>query len=398
MKSVVFIIFMASPAMASFSGYTYQRQLTINHTKVSTGTLTYTNFPVLFQATDVTLSTSVSGGHLSSANGYDLIFSTNSDCSFALNWDTETVNTTGSQQDNIWVNIPSISSTTDTILYLCYGNAAITSYLGLSTATWDNNYIGVLHLSRTVSGNILLNDSTSPTNNFFGSIVGSTSSLNGKIGAAASFVATSSNTIVIGDNASAMGQVVTVPGTISLWYYLNSAPTNNSNGAFSIFSDASGAHFSRQIGLQPTDLVVNLTQTDCTTNQFFIYSGTNPLILNTWHYVTFSTSGTLSSPSVYVSIDGNSQSFAPALASCSATGSFPDIGLNMGQQPFDGFMDEFRMSNIARSPDWTLTEYNSQNSPTTFMTMGPELGGAIPGNDGILIQGKTTMSARVTVQ
>jgi hypothetical protein len=34
--------------------------------------------------------------------------------------------------------------------------------------------------------------------------------------------------------------------------------------------------------------------------------------------------------------------------------------------------DEFRISNIARSPDWIATEYANQNSPGTFYRFSPE--------------------------
>jgi RHS repeat-associated protein len=35
-------------------------------------------------------------------------------------------------------------------------------------------------------------------------------------------------------------------------------------------------------------------------------------------------------------------------------------------QALNGLLDETRISNIARSADWILTEYNNQNSPSTF--------------------------------
>ena len=36
----------------------------------------------------------------------------------------------------------------------------------------------------------------------------------------------------------------------------------------------------------------------------------------------------------------------------------------------DGAVDELRISNIARSVNWILTEYNNQNSPGTFYSVG----------------------------
>jgi hypothetical protein len=39
---------------------------------------------------------------------------------------------------------------------------------------------------------------------------------------------------------------------------------------------------------------------------------------------------------------------------------------------FDGTIDEVRVSNIARSSGWIKTEYNNQNSPSTFYSVGSE--------------------------
>jgi uncharacterized protein (DUF2236 family) len=34
-----------------------------------------------------------------------------------------------------------------------------------------------------------------------------------------------------------------------------------------------------------------------------------------------------------------------------------------------GMLDEVHISNVARSADWIATEYNSQNSPSTFYSI-----------------------------
>jgi hypothetical protein len=41
-------------------------------------------------------------------------------------------------------------------------------------------------------------------------------------------------------------------------------------------------------------------------------------------------------------------------------------------QFLNGSLDEFRVSNIARSADWIKTEYNNQSSPGTFHSLGGE--------------------------
>jgi len=39
---------------------------------------------------------------------------------------------------------------------------------------------------------------------------------------------------------------------------------------------------------------------------------------------------------------------------------------------FDGQIDEARVSNIARTADWLLTEYNNQSNPSNFSSVGDE--------------------------
>ncbi|MBA4718288.1 MAG: DUF2341 domain-containing protein [Nitrosopumilus sp.] len=44
---------------------------------------------------------------------------------------------------------------------------------------------------------------------------------------------------------------------------------------------------------------------------------------------------------------------------------------SQGDRTWNGVLDEVRISDIARSPDWLLTQYNNQFSPGTFYTVGP---------------------------
>ena len=66
--------------------------------------------------------------------------------------------TTGSV--NAWVQVPTLSATADTVIYLYYGNASAADQQN-KTGVWDPNYKGVWHLSEA-SGNF--NDSTAGAN------------------------------------------------------------------------------------------------------------------------------------------------------------------------------------------------------------------------------------------
>ena len=52
-------------------------------------------------------------------------------------------------------------------------------------------------------------------------------------------------------------------------------------------------------------------------------------------------------------------------------GGFSD-SYNTGINAINGIIDEVRISNIARSPEWISTSYANQNNPSTFLLIGEE--------------------------
>src|SRR5206468_3593643 len=119
------------------------------------------NFPLVFMGTYSYLATTGNGGGVTNASGYDIVFTTNTSGSTILNHEIETYNgTTGAV--NMWVQIPTLSHTTDTVFYVCYGNSAVTTSQEHATAVWDSNYKGVWHLPNGTT--LTANDSTSNSN------------------------------------------------------------------------------------------------------------------------------------------------------------------------------------------------------------------------------------------
>ncbi|MBI5280621.1 MAG: hypothetical protein HY858_02985, partial [Candidatus Solibacter usitatus] len=48
------------------------------------------------------------------------------------------------------------------------------------------------------------------------------------------------------------------------------------------------------------------------------------------------------------------------------------IGGSIYDPGFQGLLDEVRVSSIARTPDWIVTEYQNQNAPATFFSVGAQ--------------------------
>ena len=90
---------------------------------------------------------------------------------------------------------------------------------------------------------------------------------------------------------------------------------------------------------------------------------------NTWYYITL----------VKTAGGDNGNFYINGILQTTYTGTISDpnnIGgtylMNYGNANagFNGSLDEFRVSNIARSADWIKTEYNNQCSPSTFYAYG----------------------------
>src|SRR5207253_9490650 len=159
-----------------------QRTLTIDHTKVPS---TQSNFTVLVSLTDPALKTIANGGHVANANGYDIGFYDDSGGSTKLKWEVERYDgTTGNLI--AWVKIPSVSSSTDTVFYLMYGDSTINTNQSDPANTWDASYKGVWHMADNAA-NTIIRESTVTGANGTNNANTSSKTATGQIGKALSY-------------------------------------------------------------------------------------------------------------------------------------------------------------------------------------------------------------------
>jgi len=335
-----------SLANVSVNGWSYYRTITISHTYVSN--TTQTNFPILFSGTYSYLATVANGGNVTSSSGNDIVFTSDAGGANPLSFEQESYSpTTG--QVNYWIKIPSLSPTTDTVIYMFYGNSNINTFQSTPSSTWDNYYMGVWHYPS--SSALSTADSTISVNT--GTNNNAVTATTGKQAGGTSF--TGSSAMYINQGNALNLQLSN--GTISAWVKTSSS---SGDGTYSAIMDKSGAY--------------NLLIHNNSTLMLYDYgsstardSGT-AIVDGTWHYVTTSfQSGVASGTVLYV--DGASK------LTTTMTNSLQSNGLYLGwtgssTQYFTGTMDEVRVSNMVRSSDWIKTEYNNQNSPSTFYTVG----------------------------
>ncbi len=330
------------------SGWTNRKPVTISHTQVS-GSSNLTNFPVLFSVTDVNLKTVANGGSVGKSDGTDILF-TASDGVTKLNHELETYNgSTG--QVIAWVQVPSLSPTADTTIYVYYGNSSASNQQN-PTGVWDSNYVGVWHLADAATSTS--HDSTSNANNGTNS---SLSSGTGQIDGAATTSGTSY--VSVPDNSGLH------PASITVSFWLKSTQTGN----VVIFEKDGNSGFSVQRGVDAdpnhgVKMNVGNYNTDiATANKTADSDGT-------WHYYVLTYGGVNTGNAYLDGADNSGNNSLTSTPSYSAGSLY--TGSRGGTYGFIGTLDEVRLSNSVRSQDWVKTEYNNQSAPGTFLSEGTQ--------------------------
>ncbi|HTW96095.1 MAG TPA: DUF2341 domain-containing protein [Candidatus Methylomirabilis sp.] len=335
--------------------WTYQVVLTVDHTKVPAS---QTNFPVL--VTNNNLPKTIFTKALST--GCDIRFSTDMAGTIEVPLEKAVFNT-GTNQAEFWVNLPSVSSVTDTTFYIWYGNPSATCYVPTDTNgrnnVWDANYVAVWHFNEATG--VAPVDSTSNGNV---SALTGTAATTGKIGGALSF--NGSSYVSVTDSASLNS--VTSGMTLSAWFNTTSGGTGQK-----IVGKSDGLP-SRGYMLANYDSGGADTEVWNTSGTHYRAHGNGTPTNNTWYYyaATWQTSGNL------IAYQNGSQvnSVADGAANIGSTAGRP---ARIGVAPYDplqyyvtGKLDEIRISKIARTPQWITTEYNNQSSPETFISSSTE--------------------------
>ncbi|MDR3414017.1 MAG: DUF2341 domain-containing protein, partial [Formivibrio sp.] len=342
-----------TPPQCGLSGYSYVRAIVIDHTHVPN--TDQTNFPFLFNTTDPTLANVANGGHVTSLNGYDIVFSADPSGQTKLDYELEEYDPVAGQVI-AWVRLPKLSHTTDTILYVFYGNTGITGSQQNAAGVWDANYMGVWHVPNGTQ--LSLADSTSNGNNATNN--GATATA-GQIDGG--MLTDGSTYATIGTPAN-LANLAQGNATFSAW-------VNTSSGGV-------GAIMAKDIDGSAgweLDLGYNNTFGFYLGPNNFILTGSTPAGSSAWSYVTV----TLDQSAAQ---NGKATIYINGVPSGTATGFNGQAGDDSAETaylandydwgPFNGSSDELRISNVVRSLDWIATEYSNQSSPATFYNLSAE--------------------------
>ena len=334
----------------------YRQQITIDSSMVSGGT-DLNDFPVLVKVNDSKLKVAQNTGN-------DILF-TSSDGTVKLDHEIEKYDETNSTLW-AWVRIPTLSASTDTTIYMYYGNPGAADQSN-ATAVWSSNYAAVWHLKE--SGNGTLNeykDSTTNANHGQGGS-GSSSATptlisTGQIDGAQYFDNGDYINAPDSDSLDITGAV-----TVSAWVKRESTTattrhiiikggrvrdlTNNYN----LWLD--GANY------------IHLT---ISTGTSYIETGNITLPDTNWHHVV----GVYTpSTSLKLYLDGVLKTTNTTnIPSSLVTNDYQlRISSNSGStEKWLGNIDQAIVSNTNRSEGWIVTEYNNQYSPSSYLSFGNE--------------------------
>jgi hypothetical protein len=325
--------------------YVFSSPVTFDHTQVPS---TQTNFPVLIKLSDKRFSRVGHGGKVQNPNGYDIRPYSDAGLTTPITaYELEQYGPNGNLV--MWVNIASLSSSSDTTIYLRYGDSSISTD-GSSATAWDTNFISVYHFKDGT--NLSVADSTGTHN---GTNHGATATA-GQIDGAGSFVSANTQYIDVGTFTGPSAATISAwVNAISFPNTYNSIMVRNNNTVYTAFY------------VKGTGKLALFTSNGPT----YDGTGSNTLSAGTWYllHMTYDSSSGLNGY-VNAAVDGT----------IAAAGGLQVNAISMwiGRDPFNtvdlwnGILDEVRYSNIARSADWITTEYNNQKPGSTFVTLGAE--------------------------
>lgn len=349
----VLLIVVATLPVASADDWSYRKPITIYGSQVQ-GTVT--NFPVLIYLE--------SDSHLVASaqdNGGDIVFTNKAN---TVRYDHEIEKFVKSTGELVaWVEINSLSSTSDTEIYMWYGNPNCANQWNIE-GTWNSNYKLVQHLNESCAEKRCIKDSTSNNNDGTPNTNLYTSS--GKMNGADSFDGTD-DYVDCGEGGGSL-DFGTGDFTIAAW-------VKSTESQYRVIISKGDVYDERGRGymIQSNHHHLRVVLQDGATHVLGETEGTQ-ICDGSWHSIAVTFDRDVNA--IYY-VDGT---IVKEVDISTFTGSTSNsYNLEFARKEwqgvnyfFGGTIDEVRISSVARSGDWIKTSYNNQNSPSTFYTVGAQ--------------------------
>ena len=332
----------ADPGYGDYSNY---KMVTIESDYIETD---LDNFPILVNDNTGDLLGTVL------ANGSDIAFYDSTNITW-FNHEIEEYNSTTGEL-LAWVNVTSVASGSDTVLYMYYGDNDGGYPIGHNpTGVWDTNFVFVGHLNESTTQTNGCYDFTANANH--GTYVGSLpTNVAGKVGIGQDFDGT-------GDRIDLpSGTFIDQVGTFECMH--ESDATGETDYLFQVYQDDSNRHWTVMDSIG----TYTFAYYKAASFEFNIASGTRD---TSYHYVA--SAFTTNDAELRLDTDSLGTDGDVVVADWSFTA--VTIGAKFdGTSEYDGVMDEVRVSDIRRSNAWLNASFYSGNQTSGFITLGIEEG------------------------
>ncbi|MFX1484876.1 MAG: LamG-like jellyroll fold domain-containing protein, partial [Promethearchaeota archaeon] len=335
--------------------FSYKKDITIDHTKVSTD---LTDFPLLIDIFDSDLRTKVQ------PNGEDIVFKSGEN---VLSHEIEVFDQSynGSHAHLVaWVKTD-LSSSVDTTITMYYGNPNIGSQEN-AAGVWSSNFKGVWHLGEDPTETLY--DSSINSNDGTGYNLQSDDQVDGQIDGSIDFD-NNQDYIDCGNDTSL--NVGSNDFSLSLWFKYDGVDMGVLAGKGAV---TMARRYRISIESGPGMLMAEIDDNTVSRTVFSTSTYGDSL----WHHVFLVRDGN----NLRLYIDGvedpNSPTDITGYGSLDEVESFyigafrSEIFGTLGYWSTAN-TDEVRVADMALSPGWIATEYNNQLDPNSFYSMGAEL-------------------------
>lgn len=332
------------------------RSIDITDAKVIGGP--HTDFPLLVSLTDAWLKSTANAGDVARDDGADLYFSADQAGTTRHPFEIESYDPVAGTL-LAWVRVPLAATT---VLYVHYGDPAITTTQAAPTMVWSAGFELVAHLNGG-------GDSTAK-NVLSGALVPAT----GPIGNARSFDGTTS--VISTPASTAIADVFTGGGAVETWFYADTLGGGGlgrlfEKGAYIVFIDDSNPFASSAVSFFHQ-------HTGGDTEAFWHFNGITNLT-GAWHHFAMVYNKDSASNDPVAFIDGvqvdatrAAETAANTMTSDAASPLYIGNRSNL-DRGFDGILDEIRLSSVPRSAGWYATQFRNQSNPADFYTVSAPL-------------------------
>ncbi len=354
-----------------------RRNITLDHTKVAA---TLTNFPVLIDLYDRGLHDHAQ------VNGSDILFTHSSGTKLAHEIETFNATYNGTHAHLIaWVEIPSLSNATDTVISMYFDNATIANQEH-PRATWKKDFWGVWHLGELVTDEAFTinahNDSAS--NTYHGNQDGN-DDITSLLGQGQAFDGTDDLINVTADKNLDPSSNTTISG----WFKLDTVHSSASPTSLLIMekylNSANNMHI-LLVGTDYTEAAVSdgslVFKVETAGTYMYKWTQQTTWTADTWYYFvcTLDADNPVNNRIYVNGVDDTNSTYTGSATSLNLVysadwgigGGLIDAEIAAGEAWFDGVLDEMRVIPTIRTAAWIFTEYTNQNNSAGFYVIDLE--------------------------